>query len=317
MSAARQKKEAYGAKLIGLFESYSKVFIVDVDMVGSKQLQDVRMKLRGQGEMLMGKNTLVRKCLRDHLEQMPKLEQIITMVGGNTGFVFCKDFDVCRDILKSAFVGAFARAGVVAPCDVHVEKQVTTLQPTETSFFQALNINTKITKGAIEILEDVHVLKVDTKVSPGHAALLSKLGIKPFTYGPVVKVVYDDGACFDPKVLDISEDDVAASFMSGCAQVASVCLAADYPTLVSLPHTIINGYKNVLCVSLACDYTYPLAEKLKSFLDDPEAMAAAAAAASAAPAADASAGEAKKEKAPEPEPESEPEEDDMDFDLFD
>lgn len=316
MSAARQKKEAYGAKLIGLFESYSKVFIVDVDMVGSKQLQDVRKKLRGKGEMLMGKNTLVRKCLRDHLEQMPKLELIISKIGGNTGFVFCQDFDTVRDILKGAFVGAFARAGVIAPVDVHVEKQVTTLQPTETSFFQALNINTKITKGAIEILEDVHVLKRDTKVSPGHAALLSKLGIKPFTYGPVIKVVYDDGACFDPKVLDISEDDVAASFMSGCAQVASVCLAANYPTLVSLPHTIINGYKNVLSVSLACDYTYPLAEKLKAFLDDPEAMAAAAAASAAAPAADASAGKTE-EKAPEPEPESEPEEEDMDFDLFD
>jgi len=317
MSAARQKKEVYCAKLIGLFEEYSRVFLVDIDMVGSKQLQDVRMKLRGKGEMLMGKNTLVRKCLRDHLESMPKLESLIAHIGGNTGFVFCKEFDEVRTILKGAFVGAAARSGVVAPLDVFVEKQVTTLQPTETSFFQALNINTKITKGAIEILERVHVIVEGTKVAPGSAALLQKLGMKPFTYGPDVVVVYEDGACYDPKVLDISEDDLCASFMAGVTQVAAVCLAANYPTLVSLPHTIVNGYKNVLCVSLACDYTYPLAKEIKAFLDDPEAMAAAAAAAAATPATNT--GSAKEEKAPEPEPEpeSEPEEEDMDFDLFD
>jgi len=318
MSAARQKKEAYNAKLIGLFEEYSKVFLIDIDMVGSKQLQDVRKTLRGRGEMLMGKNTLVRKCLRDALENMPHLEPLIPHIGGNTGFVFCKDFDETREILKGAFVGAFARAGIIAPLDVHIEKQITTLQPTETAFFQALNINTKITKGAIEILEDVHIIQKGNKVAPGSAALLGKLGMKPFTYGPDVVVVYENGACFDPKVLDISEDDVCASFMAGCAQVAAVCLAANYPTLVSLPHTIVNGYKNVLCVSLACDYTYPLAAEIKAFLDDPEAMAAAAAAA-AAPAAGGAAAPADAAKAPEPEPEpeSEPEEEDMDFDLFD
>jgi len=264
MSATRVKKEQYFAKLVSLFQEYNKAFLIDVDMVGSKQLHDVRKKLRGKGDMLMGKNTMIRKCLRDNLEEMPQLEALLPKIGGNTGFVFIKgEFDEVRDILKEAFVGAFARAGVLAPVDVVVEKQVTTLQPTETSFFQALAINTKITKGAIEILENVHLVHKDTKVAPGAAALLSKLGMKPFTYGPDIVVVYDNGSVFDPAVLDITEDDVCAKFMGGVSQVAAVCLAVDYPTLVSLPHTIINGYKNVLSVSLACDYTYPEAEELK------------------------------------------------------
>lgn len=316
MSAARVKKEAYFAKLVSLFQEYNKVFLVDVDMVGSKQVQDVRMALRGKGEMLMGKNTLVRKCLRDNLDTMPQLETLISRCQGNTGFVFIKgDFGPVREILKDAFVGAAARAGIISPVDVHVEKQVTTLQPTETSFFQALNINTKITKGAIEILENVHILKIGQKVTPGSAALLMKLGVKPFTYGPTVVAVYEDGNVFDPAVLDISENDVINGFMAGARQVAAVCLAAEYPTLVSIPHSIINGYKNVLSIALATDYSYPEAEKLKLLLSDPEAMAAAMAAA-AAPAAG---GDAPAAAAPEPEPEEEEEEEeaDMDFDLFD
>jgi len=319
MSAAREKKEAYFAKLIGLFQEFPKCFLVDVDMVGSKQLQEVRMALRGKGEMLMGKNTMVRKCLRDNLGEMPELESLISSIGGNTGFVFIKnDFEEIRDILKKAFRGSAARAGVVAPVNVIIEKQVTTLQPTETSFFQALNINSKITKGAIEILEDVHLVTAGDKVAPGAAALMQKLGLKPFTYGPTVVKVYDNGSVFDPAVLDITEDAVAGAFMAGCAKAASVCLAVGYPTLVSLPHSIINGYKNVLSISIATDYTYPEAAELKAFLDDPEAMAAAAAAAASASAAPAAGGAAAAAAEPEPEPEEEEEEEeDMDFDLFD
>ena len=40
----------------------------------------------------------------------------------------------------------------------------TGLEPTKTSFFQALNINTKITKGTVEILKDEHIIKAGDKV---------------------------------------------------------------------------------------------------------------------------------------------------------
>jgi len=318
MSAARQKKEQYFTKLISLFQEYPRMFLVDVDMVGSKQIQDVRMALRGKGEMLMGKNTLIRKCLRDNIEEFPQFENLIPVIGGNTGFIFFNtDFSVVQDVLKAAFLPAFAKAGVVASCDVKVEAQVTTLQPTETSFFQALNINTKITKGAIEILENVHLIHIGEKVAPGSAALLMKLGIKPFQYGPQVVQVYENGAVFPPAVLDISDEQITASFMTGVSKIAAVCFAADYPTLISVPHMIINGYKNVLSIALASDYCYPEAEELKKFADDPEAMAAAQAAAAAA-AAPAAGGDAPAAAAPEPEEEEEEEEEeDMDFDLFD
>ena len=49
-------------------------------------------------------------------------------------------------------VAAPARAGAIAPCDVIVEAQNTGMGPEKTSFFQALNISTKIAKGSIEIV---------------------------------------------------------------------------------------------------------------------------------------------------------------------
>lgn len=49
-------------------------------------------------------------------------------------------------------VPAAARAGAIAPCDVTVPAQNTGLGPEKTSFFQALGITTKISRGTIEIL---------------------------------------------------------------------------------------------------------------------------------------------------------------------
>jgi len=311
----KEKKPAYFKKLMALFDDHSKIFLVNCDMVGSKQVQNVRMALRGKGEMIMGKNTMIRKCLRDNVEQYPHLECLIPVIEGNSAFIFVKkDFDEVRAVIKQYYVGAAARAGVIAQCSVTIPAGVTTLQPTETSFFQALNISTKITKGAIEILNDIELIKEGRKVNPGEAALLQKLGIKPFTYGLDIMTVYDNGSCFDASVLDITDDDILKAFQSGINNIAALCLAAGYPTIASVTHSFLNGYKNVLAIALSTDYTYPLAQKIKDFLSDPEAMAAAAAA-SAAPAAGGAAPAAKAKEA-EPEPEEE-EEEDVDFDLFD
>lgn len=57
-------------------------------------------------------------------------------------------------------VPAAARAGAIAPCDVTVPAQNTGLGPEKTSFFQALGITTKISRGTIEILVS---MKTDIK----------------------------------------------------------------------------------------------------------------------------------------------------------
>ena len=59
----------------------------------------------------------------------------------------------------------------------------TGMDPSQTSFFQALGIATKINKGTIEIVADVHLIKAGEKVGASQATLLAKLGVRPFKYG--------------------------------------------------------------------------------------------------------------------------------------
>ena len=65
-----------------------------------------------------------------------------------------------------------ARAGAISPIDVTVPAQTTALGPEKTSFFQALSIPTKITRGMIEITSNVPLLHVGDKVGSSEATLL-------------------------------------------------------------------------------------------------------------------------------------------------
>jgi large subunit ribosomal protein LP0 len=281
-------------------------------------MQQIRKAMRGKATLLMGKNTMIRKAMRDHLEKTPELEGLLPYVKGNIGLVFTNgDLADVRTKLTELKVQAPAKAGSISPIDVIVPNGNTNMEPTKTSFFQALSIPTKINRGTIEIINDIHLLTIGQKVSLSQAALLQMLGIKPFQYGLKVTTVYDNGAVYPAAVLDLTDDDILKKFFSGVNNVAALSLQIGYPTVVSVPHSVMNGYKNLIAISVMTDYTFPGAEKIKQLLSDPaafaaaQAAAAAAAAGSAAPAAGAAApgGAAAKPKVEEKKEEEEVDED--------
>jgi len=287
--------------------AYQRIMIVHVDMVTSNQIQMVRGALRGKAEVLMGKNTLMRKAIRDFLATNPghAIERINPLIKTNVGLIFTnEDLKEIRTIINTKRVDAPARTGIVAPQDVTIPAQQTALEPTQTSFFQALNVPTKINKGAIEILNPVHIIKKGERVGPSESALLAKLNIKPFSYGLEVVSLYDNGSIFGAEILDIDDEAMAKSFASGVATIAAIGLEIGYPTLASLPYSVINAFKNVLAVALEIDYDIPQVAALKAAASAPKAAAPA----KEAPAKEAPKAAAKKEES---------EEEDMGFGLFD
>ena len=137
------------------------------------------------------------------------------------------------------------------------------MEPGKTSFFQALGIPTKIARGTIEIVTDVKILTAGSRVGASEATLLNLLNISPFTYGMTVLMIFDNGNVFPPSVLDVSEKELLDRFMSGVTTIAAISLALNYPTIVSVMHSVVNAYKNLLAVSIATDYTFEGAEKVR------------------------------------------------------
>merc|ERR1719487_2792319 len=254
---------------------------------------------------------MIRRCIRNMTAdgEHPEWEAIVPYMVGNIGFVFTTgDLSEVEEIIKKHVKPAAAKAGVIAPTSCMIPKGPTGLDPAQTSFFQALNIATKINKGAIEIINDTTVIKEGTKVGSSEAALLAKLNVKPFEYGLVVHYIYEGGV-FDPSVLKITDKVLMDKWMAGVGNVAALSIGADFLTEASVPILIASAFKNVVATALEADFIeFEQVQQVKDFLDNPDAFLASVPAVGGGGDAGGAAAPMAEAKAPEPEPEPEEEE---------
>ena len=77
MGGKTASKSAYFDKLKSLLEDYKSIFIVTVDNVSSQQMHEIRQSLRGDGVVLMGKNTMVGRRYETtvHCDQRPPINE--------------------------------------------------------------------------------------------------------------------------------------------------------------------------------------------------------------------------------------------------
>merc|ERR1712151_50678 len=251
MPLSPERKTEYFARMKDLMGTYSKCFAVEVDNVGSNQLQRTRIGLRGKAEILMGKNTMMRKIIREFCDENPdtQVAKLEPLVRGNIGFVFTNgDLGEVREVLESNVRPAPARVGAIAPINVVVPKGPTGCDPGQTAFFQTLQIGTKITKGQIEIVNDVDLISTGDKVTASQAALLQKLNIEPFSYGLVLKTVYDNGSIFSAKVLDVTEDILDKPVFPTVSPMPSKCYWLLLSDVKSIPLTRLLHTRNYYVV---------------------------------------------------------------------
>jgi len=126
------------------------------------------------------------------------------------------------------------------------------------------------------------------------------LNISPFTYGMSITQIYDDGQTFGADVLDIEDEQLLKALSIAANTIASISLAANFPTVPSVLHSVVNTYKKVLAIAIETEISWPEIEELKDRIANPDAYAAAAPAAAAA-ATDGGAAPAAKEEEEEEE----------------
>ena len=151
------------------------------------------------------------------------------------------------------------------------------------------------------ITNPVNLVKAGEKVGNSESVLLTKLNIKPFTYGLAIDCVYDNGSIFPVAVLDISKEQILGKFSEALSKLAAISLQIGYPTQASIPHAIANAFNAVIGLTVQLDkYSFKEADEYRKFLANPAAFAAsvvpAGAVAAAAPAAAAAAPPAPKEE---------------------
>lgn len=313
MSVSAEKEE-YAARMNQLLDTYSKVIFCNLDNVRSCQMHAVRSALRGKAEVLVGKKTMQKKIISMRAEAdgatatdkaLHKFLVVENRLVKNLALVFTND-DVAtiQTVLSAHRVQAPARVGSISPVDVTVPAGNTGLEPTMTSFFQVLNIQTKIAKGTVEITVDKKVLSTNDKVDSSTAALLAKLKIHPFWYAAEVEFYFENGLLFTAEDLKVTDKAVEDHMAGAISSLSAMSLATGLLTEASFPHAIMDGFKNLLGASVETDYVFEEYNGSKLRTDVKEGKAAPAAAAAAAPAGGAA-------KAAAPVEESEDDDDGM------
>lgn len=264
----KDRKYQLADELIEHFDTYSKLFIVDCDNVGSNQMHEIRRAMRGTAVIYCGKNTQMRRVIRQLEEKgRTELEKVRQACKLNVALIFTNDsLPEVRDMILDNKKEAAAKAGAFAQVDVTIPKGITALEPSMTNFLQALNISSKITKGQIEIINDVELFKAGDRVDASQAALLQKLEIMPFEYGLVPKAVFDGESLFEPAVLDIRDEQIIATFNNCLKQTAYVSLVTNMPTVASVPYSILIAFSKLLAVACETEFSFKEAEEIKAFL---------------------------------------------------
>eukprot|EP00331_Platyophrya_macrostoma_P000669 CAMPEP_0176406464 /NCGR_PEP_ID=MMETSP0127-20121128/887_1 /TAXON_ID=938130 /ORGANISM="Platyophrya macrostoma, Strain WH" /LENGTH=323 /DNA_ID=CAMNT_0017785595 /DNA_START=53 /DNA_END=1024 /DNA_ORIENTATION=+ len=313
MPSITEEKREYEAKLNGYLDQYSKIIICNMNNVRSQQVHDVRRDLRGKGAFLMGKKTLQAKIVDNRASRadatandqlLNKKCEELSLLTGNTGLLFTNsEVSEISAILDRYRVQAPARVGAIAPCDVIIPAGNTGMEPTATSFFQALQIATKINKGTVEIIADKKVLSEGDKVDNSTAALLQKLKISPFYYQVEIVSVWDRGVIFSKKDLSTTDAQIEKFLIEGISNMSALSLGAGIPTASTFPIMLADAFKSLLGASIASEYVFEEynGAKLRQDAIDGK-LGGAAPAAAAAPVA-AAAAPAAAAKAPEPEEE--------------
>lgn len=137
-----------------------------------------------------------------------------------------------------------------------------------------MQIATKVARGQIEMINDTELIQAGDKVTASQAALLQKLNILPFSYGIKLKQVYDSGSLFDAKVLDITDDVLAAKFAEALNTLASISLVLGIPTAASVPHSIARAFQTVVALTTQLDsYSFKEADMVEEYIKDPSKFA--------------------------------------------
>lgn len=90
------------------------------------------------------------------------------------------------------------------------------------------------------------------------------MNIKPFSYGMKVHQMYDAGAILDNATCSLSPNDLLATFKQGVSNITALSLETGITTELSVPHAIVNSFKNLAAIGLQLDYEFDFLKQIQA-----------------------------------------------------
>ncbi len=292
------KKEIYD-DLLELLKKYSVIAVADLQKVRSSQIQEIRKKLRGKADLIVAKNTILRKASDKIVSEKKDIDKFANSLTGSKVLIFTQmnPFELIIFLNKNK-VRVPAKGGDLATGDIMIPAGNTGLQPGPViSEFNEAKVQTRIESGSIFVARDTVVVEKGEVIPVRTASLLSKLGMKPMEAGLALSVAYDNGLLLGPTDLAFDLEQMKADFISavrislGLAVEANMILPETAPLLLSKAHrqavslSVESGFFTKETANLIIRKAYANMTALSSAISEvnPEALVSQPPAAETAP----------------------------------
>ena len=258
---ASWKKEIF-QKLAELIEKYPVVAIADLQKVRSSQIQEIRKKLRGQAEVLVAKNTILKKAASAMGEKKPHINDFAEGIAGSSLLLFTGMNPYALILfLNRNKVRVPAKGGDTATGEIMIPAGNTGLQPGPViSEFGEVKVVTRIEGGSIWVAKDTVVASKGDTISPKLASLLSKLGMKPMEAGLSIVRAFDAGMVLNLDDLLFDLNSYKSNLEEAWRDAIALSVETEYVLPETAPMIIGNAYREALYI--ANEIEYPTAENV-------------------------------------------------------
>jgi len=252
---ATWKKEIY-SDLVELLQKYPVVAVADLRKVRSSQIQEIRKKLRGKAELIVAKNTILRKASGKLATEKTNVDKFADSLTGSKVLIFSQmnPYELIIFLNKNK-VRVPAKGGDIATSEIMVQAGNTGLQPGPViSEFNEAKVQTRIEGGSIFIAKDTIVAYKGDVISTKTASLLSKLGQKPMEAGLSLAYAYDHGLVLFPNDLTFDLDQTKNEFSTAVRMAFGVAVEANIMLPETAPQIISKAYRQAVAVSLEAGF---------------------------------------------------------------
>ena len=259
------KKEMF-QRLAELIEKYPVVAIADLRKVRSSQIQEIRKKLRGQAEVLVAKNTILRKAASSLAEKKVHIQDFADGLAGSNLLLFTTMNPYALILfLNKNKVRVPAKAGDTATSQILIPAGNTGLQPGPViSEFGEVKVTTRIEGGSIWVARDTVVAEQGDTISPKLASLLSKLGMKPMEAGLSIVRAFDEGMVLKPEDLMFDLESYKNDLLEASRGALALAVETEYVVPETAPMIIGNVFREALY--LANEAEFPTSENIEDLV---------------------------------------------------
>ncbi len=255
----RKEKEEFVKALSEKISKYKTVAVLPLTNIPDRLLQKARNSLRGDAEIIIARNTLIKRALGER--------SIASKVEGDAALVLSNlDPFALYSKIGSNSMQLLAKPGQIAPIDIVVKAGETNIQPGQAvTELKAAGLDVQIQKNKVVIAKDKKIVEAGKKITLQIANALKLLDIKPFTVSTTISAAYFEGLLFGKEALGINKEFVASEIAKSFTEANALSIGINFVTPYNVAYFITKAYNEAVALGVSANVPEPeIVEKLIS-----------------------------------------------------